>query len=426
MEIDASGFDPNFFPDEELRPADVVNLGYVVNVIEDPEERTTALRTAWNLATELLIVSARLEAEAKTVEGRTCGDGVVTGRETFQKFFRQEELRKWIDAELDVASVAAEPGIFYAFRDPRHAQEFLLSRVRRHRPGRRRDVVFQAHQELLEEFMEFVEDHGRVPRAGEFTRETEVRERVGTPRQAFQIVRAVTDEERWDRARLRRYEQLLVYLALSRFRRRPKFSELPDSLRFDMKEFFGSYKAACQQADRALFAIGDQERIADGVRATSVGKKVSGSLYVHVSAMGLLPTVLRVLEGCARELLGTVPDATVVRFDRDRPRVVYLQYPEFDEEAHPALRGAYLAALDDLHTDFVDYSKRKNPPILHRKELFVADDYPLRNRFARLTRAEANAGLFDDPSRIGTANGWRKALEERGLNLRGHQLRGAH
>jgi hypothetical protein len=31
------------------RPADVVNLGFVLNVIEDPRERTETLKAAWSL-----------------------------------------------------------------------------------------------------------------------------------------------------------------------------------------------------------------------------------------------------------------------------------------------------------------------------------------------------------------------------------------
>jgi DNA phosphorothioation-associated putative methyltransferase len=194
--VEVSGFDPNHFPNERLREADVVNLGYVVTVIEDVEERRATLLKAWELARELMIVSARLQGEAWGLEGRSCGDGVITGRETFQRFFTQEELRGWLDDELSVECLAAEPGIFYAFRDPRRAQEFLLTRVRRPRWVRRSDVVFDEHQELLEDFMAFLEYHGRVPRDGEFEREAELRERVGTPRQAFRVVEAVTGEER--------------------------------------------------------------------------------------------------------------------------------------------------------------------------------------------------------------------------------------
>src|SRR3712207_6196530 len=58
--ITCAGWDPAHYPDEKPRSADVVNLGYVVNVIEDTKERSAALLAAWDLARNLLIVSARL------------------------------------------------------------------------------------------------------------------------------------------------------------------------------------------------------------------------------------------------------------------------------------------------------------------------------------------------------------------------------
>ena len=64
MGIPVTGWDPAFFPDEERTPADIVNLGYVVKVIEDPDERVVVLAAAWELARRVLIVSARLDWEA--------------------------------------------------------------------------------------------------------------------------------------------------------------------------------------------------------------------------------------------------------------------------------------------------------------------------------------------------------------------------
>src|SRR5579885_707792 len=37
--ISATGWDPYFRPDAPKAPADIVNLGYVLNVIENPNER---------------------------------------------------------------------------------------------------------------------------------------------------------------------------------------------------------------------------------------------------------------------------------------------------------------------------------------------------------------------------------------------------
>src|SRR6056297_1395507 len=58
--FEAAGWDPVHRPDAVTAPAPIVNLGFVVNVIEDAREREAALRGAWDLAEQVLIVAARL------------------------------------------------------------------------------------------------------------------------------------------------------------------------------------------------------------------------------------------------------------------------------------------------------------------------------------------------------------------------------
>ena len=41
------GWDPVYRPEGDKEEADVVNLGYVINVIEDVQERASALSDAW-------------------------------------------------------------------------------------------------------------------------------------------------------------------------------------------------------------------------------------------------------------------------------------------------------------------------------------------------------------------------------------------
>ena len=170
MGIAVSGWDPAFFPDEERSPADVVNLGYVVNVVEDPDDRLVVLAAAWQLARKLLIVSARLDWEATDAAVDFQGDGIVTGRRTFQKFFTQEELRTWIERVLGRRPVAAAPGIFYVFRDEADEQSFAVGRVSRRRrtPGidECRELVAD-HEDLLEPLIAFFTDRGRLPATGE-------------------------------------------------------------------------------------------------------------------------------------------------------------------------------------------------------------------------------------------------------------------
>jgi DNA phosphorothioation-associated putative methyltransferase len=131
MGYSGKGWDPVHRPAAALEPAPVVNLGYVVNVIEDPAERQQTLRRAWQLAERVLIVSARLNAEsALMTEAAAFADGYVTSRGTFQKLFEQHELKTWIDQALDTAAVPAGPGVFYAFRDSGERAAFVASRYR--------------------------------------------------------------------------------------------------------------------------------------------------------------------------------------------------------------------------------------------------------------------------------------------------------
>lgn len=48
--FDAGGWDPVHASHQPIYDADVVNLGYVINVIERPTERVDAIREAWALA----------------------------------------------------------------------------------------------------------------------------------------------------------------------------------------------------------------------------------------------------------------------------------------------------------------------------------------------------------------------------------------
>lgn len=113
----ASGWDPAHAPKAKLSKANVVNLGYVTNVIEDREERAAALRKAWSLAKDVLIVSARPYRELKTLKGyKKHLDGVLTNANTFQKFYTREGLQTWIHeilATLDPDDVEYGGELFY-------------------------------------------------------------------------------------------------------------------------------------------------------------------------------------------------------------------------------------------------------------------------------------------------------------------------
>ena len=274
-----------------------MNLGYVVNVIDDPVERAVVLAAAWQLARQALIVSARLDWEAADAAAGFHGDGIVTGKRTFQKFFTHEELRQWIEQTLGRRSVAAAPGVFYIFHDEAEEQAFAANRVARHRPiplVKQCHELLAEHHDVLQSLLAFVTQRGRLPVRGELPTAPQLTHHFGSVARAFSLVRRFTTTDRWDRIRKQRRDDVLTYLALAAFPKRPRFCALPDYLRHDIRAFFGSYRAACTQANALLFSAGNQDAVDRACRGAPFGKLLPDALYVHHTAIDQLPPVLRV------------------------------------------------------------------------------------------------------------------------------------
>jgi DNA phosphorothioation-associated putative methyltransferase len=422
----AGGWDPVHCPSGTIAPAKVVNLGFVVNVIENPLERADVLRRAWSIAQDVLIVSARMALDSQFLgETQEFADGLLTSRGTFQKFFEQTELRTWIDAVLGVNSVAAAPGVFYVFRDDHARATFLASRFRTRiaMPRLARSVeLFRAHEEPLRPLMTFVSERGRVPADAEVANFPELQSIFGSVRKAFRIIIRATNAAQWDQIAEQRALDLLIYLALSRFDIRPTYGHLPQALQRDVRGFFSTYKQACESADELLFALRDQRIIETACQDSNIGKVTPGALYIHESALGALSPLLRLYEGCARGYLGRVGGANLIKLHREEPKISYLSYPDFETDPHPAIASSVVVHLQTFHVKFQDFRGHRNPPILHRKELFLPKDHPLYTKFERLTHAEEQKGLYERVESIGTRDGWHAALCAKGLSLRGHRL----
>ena len=270
--------------------------------------------------------------------------------------------------------------------------------------------------------MEFVAERGRLPQEAELLQADAIKAKLGTIRRAFSIIRRVTGPEDWDRISAERSEDLLVFIALAQFGQRARFGQLPRELQLDVRALFSSYKRACALADALLFSVGNPKNIERACNGSPVGKLTRSALYVHGSTLQEMPSMLRLYEGCAQALVGAVEGANIVKLHRSKPAVSYLSYPDFDKDPHPALDNALLVDLQTFRVQYRDYSDSDNPPILHRKEEFVSNSYPLCERFSRLTKQEEHRGLYEAVERIGTRNGWNLMLEKKGWSLRGHRL----
>lgn len=425
MEIECDGWDPAFRPEASKRPADIVNLGYVINVVEDQNERSAALRLAWELCQRLLVVAAQVEFAAPEKVQAEYADGVLTSRGTFQKYYNQNELRLYLETELGSDAIPAAPGVFYVFKNESAKQQFIATRYhRRIAVPRKRmsELLFEQNQEVLEPLMQALTQLGRLPGPEEFLASETLIERFGSLKRAFALIRRVTDEQPWEEIAQRRAEDLIVYLALSRFQRRPKLSQVPATIQRDIKAFLGNYNQACARADTLLFRAGDSDAINKACEQAEVGQLVDNALIVHRRTLDCLQPLLRIFEGCARALVGEIDEANVIKLHRFSGKVTYLSYPTFDDDPHPPMTIRVKVTLPTLSIDSFDYSGWKDPPILHRKDALLHNDDPYHAKFAQLTKQEDKYGLLSDLGEIATRSKLICRLEEEGLVLRGHRL----
>ena len=263
--ISAAGWDPNWRADGEKITADLVNLGFVINVIENLQERVEAVLGAWQLADRLLVVSAMIASEQRINKFKPFKDGVLTSRNTFQKYYAQNELQIFLEQILDEEPIPVASGIFYVFKDKGEEQLFLSRKQRRstrwkqlvHKSVRvpKRQVFLEENRELFNRFWLRTLELGRTPVAEEFDESAQLQKIIGSPKKAFHFLREEFETADLERAEQQRKEDLLVYFALQMFNKKRVYRHMPDALKRDIKAFFTDYKAAQAEAQSLLFSL---------------------------------------------------------------------------------------------------------------------------------------------------------------------------
>jgi DNA phosphorothioation-associated putative methyltransferase len=152
------------------------------------------------------------------------------------------------------------------------------------------------------------------------------------------------------------------------------------------------------------------EQLKRAFKECEVGKLMPKALYVHRSAVKRLPSQLQALVFQAVWVANEI-DYDVVKIARDGRAVSFLSYPTFMTERHPMLERSVHVNLNTRVKRVRNYTASRNPPILHRKELFLAPDHPKHGEFAAQTAEDEAQGLLGR-SDIGTLHGWIDALAD--------------
>lgn len=415
MGYEAQGWDPVFQPDAPKLESEVVNLGFVINVIEDPVERLETLQKAFALTRRILVVSSLIADEDIYRRFPRYQDGVLTSRNTFQKYYEQSELQQYIEDALDVSAVPLALGVFVVFRDVRDQQDFLSARSRRQldwnaisarigfrRPVRgleKRKLFYEENRELLDEFWEQTLNRGRLPKDTEYERAVELKNHMQSFKRALRLLLELNGTELWEEAQENRKKDLLVYLSMANLRKRVPFKHLSDSLKADIKTHFRDYKLALKEGLELLYAAGDPDEIELACEDLEFGWQDDQALYFHTSLQESLPPILRVYVGCATLLYGDVRESDIIKLHKSSGKVTFLKYDQFDRRAFPELNLRIKVNLRTRWVNVFDHSE--DGQVLCFKDRFMPPDHPQIEAMKKWSRKLRKAGLTEENIGIG-------------------------
>lgn len=405
----ADGWDPAFRPDSQRTSADVVNLGYVLNVIEDPDERAGVLRSALSLTKRILLVSTLAAGQESESHARRYRDGFLTKANTFQKFFAPGELEALIESSLNLEASTLGLGMCAVFRSDDDAELFEATRTRRRidwteisthlqfsapisREQRRLDR-YDLHKELFTEFWDVLLDLGRRPEVGEFDRLPEVKKAAGGLNRAVALVTSRYPGEVWQRIRNARTEDVLVYLAMTRFRKRFLQREIPLRIKNDIRSFFGDLATAQVRAGELLFAAGDPGEIDLACEHVDLGWQDEDALIIHRDLLSELPPILRIYVHCAAYRYGDPAQADLIKIHKHSGKITFQHYDDFSGKPLPVLQTRIKVNLRNFFVEVFDHSAGPKQQLLYFKERFVAKDDPGRAKMDRFSKKLRRLGL---------------------------------
>ncbi len=393
-----------------------MNLGYVLNVIENLEERAATLKRAFDLAQRVLIVSVRVDQALDNAF--EFSDGVLTKVGSFQKLFTQDEFRDYVRTVLGRRPHMASLGIAYVFRDDQ-AEADYLAQASLYRPASFRETVRAefSKDRTAKKYMALARVLGRTPLETEFKASPRLIERYGSLSRVERIAKSLLDSDTLASAQEERRVNILIFLAMLRLQALtpPPIRSLSNEVQADVKMLWPNYKAAIQAGTDFLFELGKPGQIAEECKRAKTGKKLPDALYIHRSAESQLSPLLQLMVLTARQIVGEIT-YDLIKISTDGKKLSFLAYRDFDNAPHPELAYSLKLFVPKASYDLRNYTDSFNPPILHRKETFLDSLHPRYAEYAELTRQEQELDLLSR-SDIGTRNGWQALLASRNLRI---------
>jgi DNA phosphorothioation-associated putative methyltransferase len=421
--ISSKGWDPHYAPENEIVNASVVNLGFVINVIEDPVERIEAVSKAFSLANGVMAISVMLYGNGNS--GKPFRDGFITSRNTFQKYFTQSEFKAYLEDILHQEIFMVSPGVALVFRDKELEQRFNLRRYRSNRfaerllsakvgsiftnkPRKEKPIKvrrftkgeeqLQNARPLLDDLWRLTLDLGRFPEAIEVINLSELLTKTGTFSRAIRLLRLHYDQSLLEKASSVRAGEVSLYMADQLFSKRKPYRKLEPRLQRDIKYFYRDYKTAQNAGLQLLKDASDPDKIlqaCEAAAAEGIGYIDSNhSLQLHISLIERLPIILRAYVTCGLILWDAVNEVQLVKIHIGSGKLSLMEYEGFDTSPIPVLKKRIKINILRQDYDVYEYDTPKFPPtVLYFKSLYMSEEMEAYAEQQQFDEAIENFGI---------------------------------
>lgn len=190
-------------------------------------------------------------------------------------------------------------------------------------------------------------------------------------------------------------DDLLVYLALARFRSENVVSNLPTSIQDNIKLYLGNFLKAVSLSKKLLFSTGEKSNIIDLCKDAPTGVNDRDSFYIHSSAVPDLSPTLRVFIGMAGIFYGNIHNADIIKIHKNSIKISFYNYDDFNNKRLPELHTRIKIDLAKQQMNFYNHRSHKNQQLLFFKEKYVLETHPAYKDWKTFSETLLDKGLTD-------------------------------
>jgi DNA phosphorothioation-associated putative methyltransferase len=363
----------------------------------------------------------------------------MTSRNTFQKYYAQEELKEYIETTLGAKALPVASGVFFIFRDEEAEAQFAFGRYRR-APQRERTRVYRRskaevlrdqiafHQELFDTYWTSALEVGRWPTREEFGDSTSLLQVFPTLKQVQRAMLEVYDAKELESAEQAARDNLLFAQAMSFFRGRAAFSHLPLSVQNDIRYFHRTYRELQNEARHLLQSLTDTTQIANACAEAVASApphflEPDKSLSICADFVMRLPLSLRAYVGCAEQLIGSVDQYDLVKLHIHTGKITVMRYDDFANKPLPLLIERIKVSLWNVRVEYFDYVDEYKPRPLYWKSKFLSSHDPTYRKQLSFDERLDELGLAPEHPFFGFSEAeLADILKHKGLEIRGHRF----